>query len=128
MMHLLLTEIKEELIKSDPNCAANKAICEGDIKRYRVDYKDTYLILLQVGIRIEMQNEMAGITYQNLPSIANHLLNYKDQLIKRSDRENTGGNYALVLTMMNLKSRSCCYPIFQQEGILFWTLRMDTLW
>lgn len=103
---------KEELIKSDPNCAEviKPFVAGRDIKRYRVDYKDTYLILLPSGYtNSKCQNEN-GWDYiaQNLPSIANHLLNYKDQLIKRSDQ----GEYWWEL-------RACAYyDEFEKQKLL----------
>jgi hypothetical protein len=68
---------KEELVKMDPNSAEIiKPFINGDdVRKFRIDYKDKFIILAKSGIDL--------IKY---PAIYNHMLNFKVELEKRSDK------------------------------------------
>ncbi|MDT7828336.1 TaqI-like C-terminal specificity domain-containing protein [Pricia sp. S334] len=71
-----------------------------DIKRYAVDFKDTYLILIPSGWTNENRIDVNPWEYlrANFPGISNHLETFKEKAEKRSDQ----GDYWWEL-------RSCAY-------------------
>ncbi|TDE30444.1 restriction endonuclease subunit M [Flavobacterium ranwuense] len=93
---------RDEIIKNNPkSIELIKPFLAGrDIKRYAVDFKDTYLILIPNGwtnANRKIQEPWDFLT-SNYPMIALHLLDFKNKAFKRSDQ----GEYWWEL-------RSCAY-------------------
>ncbi len=126
---------KDELIAEDPKSAEIiKPILRGrDIKRYRADFADLWLIMIPKGFTIktilnENQNNKTGIVSEpiprygyvnykrawkfmkdNYPAIANHLIKYKLKAEKRQDQ----GDYWWEM-------RACAYiEEFEKEKIVY---------
>ena len=68
---------REQLIRADANSAEiiKPFLVGEDIKRYRVDYNDRYIILTKIGTHIE-----------HYPAVFAHLQQYQEQLEKRWDK------------------------------------------
>ncbi len=91
---------KNELIKEDPkSIEIIKPLLRGkDIKRYKIDFKELYLIWTYIGVPID-----------NYPAIKNHLEQYMNKLQKRSDK----GNYWWELRHCNY------YPEFEKDKLIY---------
>jgi len=80
---------RDELIAEDPKSAEiiKPFVVGDDVRKYRINYRDRYLILTKIGVDIK-----------RYPAIFKHLSQYKDKLVKRWDK----GNYWWEL-------RACAY-------------------
>jgi type I restriction-modification system DNA methylase subunit len=91
---------RDHLIAEDPNSAEiiKPFVVGRDVKRYDIDYQDTYIILTKIGTLIE-----------RYPAIFAHLKHYQTQLEKRTDQ----GNHWWEL-------RACdYYSAFEKPKIIF---------
>jgi len=91
---------KNKLIKEDPKSAELiKRFAVGDnLRKYRLEYDDKYLILTKIGVEIE-----------KYPAVFNHLKKYHENLEKRWDK----GNYWYEL-------RACdYYDEFEEPKIVY---------
>ncbi len=93
--------IKNKLITDDPRSVdLIKPILFGnDIRRYELNYNNTYLIYIPWHFPLDLETEIKGASekaeelfQQEYPAIYNHLLKYKDRLTKRNLAE-TGIRY-----------------------------------
>ncbi len=68
---------RDQLIRADASSAdiIKPFLVGEDIKRYRVDYNDRYIILTKIGTPIEQY-----------PAVFAHLQHYQEQLEKRWDK------------------------------------------
>jgi type II restriction/modification system DNA methylase subunit YeeA len=100
---------KDELIAKDPKCLEIiKPILRGrDIKRYKVDFSDLWLINSHNGVK---EKNIPRIDLEkNYPVIYSHLQQYKTQLIQRQDKGDHWSNL-----------RNCSYlNDFNNEKIIF---------
>jgi adenine-specific DNA-methyltransferase len=100
---------KDELIAQDPRIAEIiKPILRGrDIKRYKSDFADLWLINTHNGIK---EKDIPRIDVEkNYPAIFNHLKQYEIQLIKRQDQGDHWSNL-----------RNCAYiEEFEKEKIIY---------
>ncbi len=97
---------KDELIELDPKSSEIiKPILRGrDIKRYRVEFADYWLINTHNGHR-----NILPVQIDNYPAIKQHLDQYYNQLLKRQDKGATPYNL-----------RSCAYlSEFEKEKIIY---------
>ena len=90
---------RDQLIRADANSAdiIKPFLVGEDIKRYRVDYNDRYIILTKIGTPIEQY-----------PAVFAHLQRYQEQLEKRWTKATTGGNYAPVITTSDSSNQKLC--------------------
>lgn len=88
---------RDELIMDDPKSAEIiRPILRGkDIKRYKYDFADSWLINIHNGIR---EKNVKPISINDYPAVKEHLDKFKDQLERRLDQG---------VTMYNL--RNCAY-------------------
>jgi len=104
---------KDELIAADPESAGIiKPILRGrDIKRYRVDFADLWLINTHNGYV-----KLPPVDVNKYPAIKTHLDQYWDKLTKRQDRGKTPYNL-----------RNCAYlDEFAQEKIVYAEIVYDS--
>lgn len=130
---------KKELIAEDPRSAeVLKPILRGrDIKRYKADFADLWLILFPKGFTIKTMQKIRreegvikeppprygweeyddawNFIISNYPAIAKHLIKYKDKAEKRLDK----GDYWWEL-------RACAYmEEFEKEKIIYIEIQTD---
>jgi len=104
------TETRDRLISEDPNSKnIIKPLLRGrDVKRYRVDWQDLWLIDTHNGYG-KREEKIAPVDIQQYPGIRNHLEQYTFELEKRGDKG---------ITPYNL--RSCAYEEeFSKEKIIY---------
>lgn len=104
---------KDELISADPKSAEIiKPILRGrDIKRYRVDFSDLWLINTHNGY-----GNVPPIDVNKYPAVKAHLDKYWDKLKKRKDKGKTAYNL-----------RNCAYPDdFAKEKIVYAEIVFDS--
>ena len=65
-----------------------------DVKKWKIDYDDLYLIWTYIGVSIK-----------DYEAIKDHLDQFEEKLKTNMIKEIFGGNYVHVVTMMNLKKR-----------------------
>ncbi len=108
---------RDRLIAEHPSSAeVLKPFLRGrDIKRWRVDYADLYLIKIESSENVQRPwsgkpaKEAEQIFTQTFPAIARHLMSFRDGLIKRQDQ----GKYFWEL-------RSCAYwQEFEKPKIVY---------
>ncbi|HPS31192.1 MAG TPA: TaqI-like C-terminal specificity domain-containing protein [bacterium] len=115
---------KNRLIKEDPKSAEIiKPILRGrDIKKYKAEFADQWLIFipwhfpLHKDESIQGASELAEKAFQKqYPSIYGHLLNYKEQLLKRNQAE-TGIRYEWYSLQ---RCAATYYEEFEKEKIVW---------
>jgi len=108
---------RQELIRLDPKCEEIlKPWVRGkDIQKWTFDFNDLYLITLPSSENYRhpwsecIEKEALEVFKETFPSVAAHLLSYKNELVKRTDQ----GRFFWEL-------RSCDYwPLFEKEKIVF---------
>lgn len=107
-------KIKNQLINQDNrNKEIIKPLIKGkDLKRYRLNFKDTYLIFTRRGIDID-----------NYPSIKSYLNQYKERLTPRNKNQTIGrkpGDYK----WFEIQDTISYYPLFNEEKILWGNLSL----
>jgi type I restriction-modification system DNA methylase subunit len=87
---LIDNDFKEKILKENPDSASllKPFVAGKDIKRYSVDFQGTYLLLIPHGWTDKNRAKSDAWSYlqDKHPLIANHLFQYMDPLIKRSDQ------------------------------------------
>ena len=102
---------KDELIAKDPKSAEIlKPILRGrDIKRYKAEFADLWLIATHNGYKDKEGNKIERIDIEDFPAIKEHLDMYWDKISKRYDKGATPYNL-----------RNCAYyEEFEKEKIVY---------
>ncbi len=102
---------KDELITQDPKSSEIiKPILRGrDIKRYKAEFADLWLIASHNGYKDKNGNKIPRIDIENYPAIKDHLDKYWDKISKRYDKGDTPYNL-----------RNCAYyKEFEKEKIVW---------
>jgi len=83
-------KLKDEILNKNPNSKSliKPFVAGRDIKRYLVDFQESYLILIPSGWTDQKRDNIEAWVYlkNEHPEIANHLFKYQDKLIKRTDQ------------------------------------------
>jgi len=108
------SKTRNELVNKDKeNIEVIKPLAQGrDIKRWRIDYKNMYLIFTR-----------RGISVNNYPSVKNYLKQFKEILTPRNHGEKIGrkpGDYQWY----EIQDSTKYYPEFEKEKII-WGLTAD---
>jgi len=102
---------KDELIAADPRSAEIiKPILRGrDIKRYKAEFADQWLIATHNGYTDSLGNRIPRIEISDYPAIKRHLDGYWDKIEKRADQGSTPYNL-----------RNCAYmEEFEKEKVVY---------
>ena len=102
---------KDELIAQDPKSAEIiKPILRGrDIKRYKAEFADLWLINSHNGFKDKDGNKIERINIEDYPAIKEHLEKYWDKISVRYDKGDTPYNL-----------RNCAYMVeFEKEKIVY---------
>ncbi len=106
---------KDELIAADPRSAEIiKPILRGrDIKRYKADFADLWLIATHNGYTDGLGNKIPRIEISDYPAIKRHLDSYWDKIENRADQGSTPYNL-----------RNCAYmEEFEKEKVVYGQFR-----
>lgn len=109
--------LKNRLIAEDPHSAEIiKPILKGqDIKRYRLDFSDQWVITTHNGCIDSVSNKLPRIDVNEYPALKRHLDSHWDKIEKRADQGTTPYNL-----------RSCAYMAeFDQEKIAWGNLALN---
>lgn len=119
---------KDELIAADPRSAdIIKPILRGrDIKRYRTEFADNWLIVTHNGYIDNHGNSIPRVNIDDYPTIKKHLDGYWDKVEKRADQGSTPYNLRICAYMGEFEREKLVYPEttstnsfnWDQEGIL----------
>ncbi|MDD3096852.1 MAG: TaqI-like C-terminal specificity domain-containing protein, partial [Candidatus Cloacimonetes bacterium] len=109
---------KDELIAADPRSAEIiKPILRGrDIKRYKAEFADLWLIATHNGYTDSLGNKIPRIEISDYPAIKKHLDGYWDKIEKRADQGSTPYNL-----------RNCGYmEEFEKEKVVWGNLALSS--
>lgn len=103
---------KDELIAADPRSAEiMKPILRGrDIKRYKADFADLWLIASHNGYIDSSGNRIPRVNINDYPAIKNHLGSYWDKIEKRADQGSTPYNLRNCAYMEEFDKEKVVYP------------------
>jgi type II restriction/modification system DNA methylase subunit YeeA len=103
---------KDELIAADPRSAEIiKPILRGrDIKRYKAEFADLWLIATHNGFTDSQGNKIPRIEIIDYPAIKRHLDGYWDKIEKRADQGATPYNLRNCAYMAEFEIEKVVYP------------------
>ncbi len=103
---------KDELIAADPRSAEIiKPILRGrDIKRYKAEFADKWLIATHNGYTDSLGNKIPRIEISDYPAIKKHLDGYWDKIEKRADQGSTPYNLRNCAYMAEFEKEKVVYP------------------
>jgi adenine-specific DNA-methyltransferase len=105
-------DIKQSLITADHKSKdILKPILRGrDIQKYTADFQNLWLINTHNGYKTDNHDKIDRIIVENYPEIYKHLLNYDEQLKKRSDQGATPYNLRDCAYLEDFSKPKIIYP------------------